>query len=251
MMAFLFMASITDAREAPHSTFAAAMSEGDSAFAVFDNETARRCYQRAFALDSTDCNVLWKLARADVNRGMIVPDDDKPRWFAASEGLARRCVALFPDSSQAHFFLAVSLGQMTGVVGGKRRLELSREVKHEAEVALSLDPRHHGAMHVLGRWNYEVAGLGWFTRAAAKVIYGGVPPGSYEQAKEWFEHAIALCPNMPLNPLWLGETLIKLHDYPGARAEFKTCVNLDDVLWDDPITRAHAQKMLHEIEGKN
>jgi tetratricopeptide (TPR) repeat protein len=234
----------------PDSTFIAAVSEGDSAFAVFDNETARLCYQRAFAIDSTDCNVLWKLARADVHRGMVVPEDDKVRWFTASEALARRCVALYPDSSEAHFFLAVSLGQMTKVVGGKHRLELSKEVKHEAEVTLSLDPKHYGAMHVLGRWNYEVAGLGWFSRAAAKIIYGGVPNGSYEQAKEWFERAIAIRPDMPLNHLWLGETLIKLHDYTGARAEFERCISLDDVLWDDPITRAHAQKMLHEIEGK-
>jgi len=234
----------------PDSTFIAAVSKGDSAFAVFDNETARLCYQRAFAIDSTDCNVLWKLARADVHRGMVVPEDDKVRWFTASEALARRCVALYPDSSEAHFFLAVSLGQMTKVVGGKHRLELSKEVKHEAEVTLSLDPKHYGAMHVLGRWNYEVAGLGWFSRAAAKIIYGGVPNGSYEQAKEWFERAIAIRPDMPLNHLWFGETLIKLHDYTGARAEFETCIGLGDVLWDDPITRAHAQKMLHEIEGK-
>src|SRR5258705_2674158 len=130
LAAFAVMVACVDAPPVPaspatpDSTFTAAVSEGDSAFAVFDNETARLCYQRAFAIDSTDCNVLWKLARADVHRGMVVPEDEKPRWFAASEALARRCVALYPDSSEAHFFLAVSLGQMTKVVGGKHKLEL-------------------------------------------------------------------------------------------------------------------------------
>jgi tetratricopeptide (TPR) repeat protein len=140
---------------------------------------------------------------------------------------------------------------MTKVSGNKQRIELSKELKAEAEKTLAINPRHSGAMHILGRWNYEVAGLSWFARAAAKIIYGGVPPGSYEQAKEWFERAIAIEPGMPLHHLWLGETLIKLHDYTGAREQLETCMHLGDVLWDDPLTKAKAQKALQEIEGKN
>jgi len=106
-------------------------------------------------------------------------------------------------------------------------------------------------MHVIGRWNYEVAGVGWFTKVAAKVVYGGAPPGaSYQQAKEWFKRAIAVRPDIPLNHLWLGETLIKLDDYRGARAELQMCLDLDNVLWDDGLTKAQAQKQLREIENK-
>jgi Tfp pilus assembly protein PilF len=235
---------------APDSTLAAAVAAGDSAFQAFDNETARLHYERAFAIDSTNCEVLWKLARANVHRGMAVPKDDKLPWFTRSEALAARSVALCPDSADAHFFHAVALGQLTKVIGGKRRLELSKEVKREAEATLAIAPRHAGAMHIIGRWNYEIAGLGWFSRAAAKIIYGGVPDGSYEEAKKWFERAIAIEPDMPLHHLWLGETLIKLHDYAGARTQLETCVNLKEVLWDDPLTKKHAQKTLQEIEGK-
>jgi tetratricopeptide (TPR) repeat protein len=234
------------------ATLAVALRDGDAAFASFDNEVARACYERAFAIDSTHCAVLWKLARSNVNHGMTVPDDEKPRWFASSEELARRCVALYPDTSEAHFFLAVAIGQMTKVVGGKRKIELSKEVKHEAEVALALDPSHAGAMHILGRWNYEIAGLGWLSRVAAKLVYGGVPPGAtYQQAKEWFEAANAARPDMPLNRLWLGETLIKLDDYRGAREQLELCLILDDVLWDDSVAKARAQKLLRAIEGKH
>jgi tetratricopeptide (TPR) repeat protein len=251
MAAFVMMPSTLTFPDPREVTFAAALRDGDAAFEVFDNETARLCYQRAFAIDSTDCDVLWKLARANIQRGLVAPDEEKPRWFASSEGLSRRCVALYPDSSEGHFILAVTIGQMTRVVGGKRRIELSKDVKREAEATLSLDPGHPGALHVLGRWNYEVAGLGWLSRVAAKIVYGGVPPGaSYGSAKEWFERAIAVRPDMPLNRLWLGETLIKLQDYHGARAELETCLALDDVLWDDRATKALAQKKLREIEGK-
>jgi tetratricopeptide (TPR) repeat protein len=252
MTAFVVMPSPLTFPNSQEATLAAALREGDTAFRAFDNETARLCYQRAFAIDSTDCDVLWKLARSDVDRGMVAPDDEKPRWFASSEGLARRCVALYPDSSEAHFFLAVAIGQMTKVVGGKRRIELSKDVQREAEVTLAIDPNHAGAMHILGRWNYEVAGIGWLTKVAAKVVYGGAPPGaSYENAKEWFERAIAIRPDMPLNRLWLGETLIKLDDYAGAREQLQMCLALDDVLWDDHLTKAKAAKQLRAIESKD
>jgi tetratricopeptide (TPR) repeat protein len=251
MAAFVVMPTTLTFPNVQETMFAVDVREGDAAFQAFDNETARVCYQRAFAIDSTDCGVLWKLARADIQRGMVAPKDEKPRWFASSEGLARRCVALYPDSSEAHFFLSVAIGQMTKVVGGKRKIELSQDVQREAEATLSLDPSHAGAMHVLGRWNYEVAGIGWFSKVAAKIVYGGVPPGaSYENAREWFERAIAARPDMPINHLWLGETLIKLDDYRGAREELQTCLDLDDVLWDDSLTKAQAQKKLREIEGK-
>jgi tetratricopeptide (TPR) repeat protein len=237
--------------EATDSVFVAAMRQGDDAFAEFKNDSALVFYQRAFAIDSTDCVLLWKLAHANVNHGMSVPDDERRRFFSAGEALARRSVASCPDSTEGHFFLAVAIGQMTKVVGNKQRIELSKEIQREAETALSLDPDHAGAMHVLGRWNYEIASLGWFSKMAAKVVYGGVPPGaSYEEAKAWFERAIAVRPEMPLNHFWLAEALIKLDDYARARQELQACLALDDVLWDDSRTKKKAEKRLRDIEGK-
>ena len=251
MAAFIVVPSTLTLPNSQDATLAAALRDGDTAFQAFDNETARKSYQRAFAIDSTDCDVLWKLARSDINRGMVAPNDEKSRWFVSSEALSRRCVSLYPDSSEAHFFLAVSIGQLTKVVGNKRRIELSADVKREAETTLSLDPQHAGAMHILGRWNYEIASLGWLSKVAAKVVYGGVPPGaSYAQAKQWFERAIEVRPDLPLNHLWLGETLIKLDDYRGAREELQACLDLKDAMWDDPLTKAQATKRLHEIEDK-
>jgi tetratricopeptide (TPR) repeat protein len=250
-MAIAFAPTPAAFAAARQASLITAVREGDAAFEAFNNDDARHAYERAFAIDSTSCDVSWKLARANVHRGMVVPEKEKEDWFVSAAGHARRAVALCPDSADAHFFLAVSVAQITKVIGGKRRIELSKDVKHEAEAALSLDPAHAGAMHVLGRWNYEIAGLGWLSKVAAKVVYGGVPPGaSYEQAKEWFERAIAARPDMPLNHLWLGETLIKLHDYAGARARLEECIARPDVLWDDPRSREQARNSLREIEDK-
>jgi tetratricopeptide (TPR) repeat protein len=233
------------------STFTVAMAAGDSAFHAFDNVGARHHYAMAVVIDSTNFDALWKLSRAYTDCAAAVPKDEGEGLAAESERLARRCVALYPDSAQAHFTLALALGRMANLAGGKRRIELSREVKLEADSTLALNPRHFGAMHILGRWHYGIASLSWFERSIAKVIYGGIPEGaSMEQARRYFEQAIELDPLTPINHLWLGETLIKLKDYPGARAALQRCTELDDVLWDDFRTKEKARERLEEIEGK-
>lgn len=233
------------------STFTAEMTAGDAAYHAFDNQVARGDYARAAAIDSTNYEALWKLARAYTDCAAAAPKDEQGPLTAESERLARRCVALYPDSAQAHFTLALALGRMANLAGGKRRISLSMEIKLQADSTLALNPRHFGAMHILGRWHYGIASLSWFERSFAKIIYGGVPPGaSMEKARSYFEQAIALDPKTPINHYWLGMTLIKLDDYTGARAELERCIALNDVLWDDKITKGKARKQLQDIEGK-
>jgi tetratricopeptide (TPR) repeat protein len=233
------------------STFTAAMAAGDSAFHAFDNQLARKHYERAVAVDSASFDALWKLSRAYTDCAAAASKDERGPLSAASERYARKCVALYPDSAQAHFVLALALGREANMAGGKRRIALSKEIKNEADSTLALNPGHVGAMHILGRWHYGIASLSWLEKSFAKIIYGGVPPGaSMEKARSYFEQAIALDPKTPINHYWLGMTLIKLDDYAGARVQLEQCVALDDVLWDDKVTKGKARKALEDIEGK-
>jgi len=227
------------------------MASGDSLFHAFDNAGALKHYAQAVATDSTNYDVLWKLSRAYTDCAAAAPKDKQPELSSASERYARKCVSLYPDSAQAHFILALSLGRAANLAGGKKRIALSREIEHEAQSTLDLNPKHFGAMHIMGRWHYGISSLSWVEKSFAKIIYGGVPAGaSMEKARSYFEQAIALDPKTPINHYWLGETLIKLKDYAGARAELEKCVALDDVLWDDKRTKEKARKRLQDIEGK-
>ena len=227
------------------------MAAGDSAFYAFDNDAAWKSYARAHAADSTDCTAIWKLARAYVHRAAAAPKEAKLGLLSKAEELTRGCVAMYPDSAEGHFFLAVTLGRTANEVGGKRRIALSREIKQQAEVALALEPRHWGAMHLLGRWNLEVASLNWFERSIAKVIYGGAPTGaSIANARTYFEQAVEVYPASPLNHLWLGEVLIRQKEYARAREELQDCIARKDIFWDDFVAKDRAKKRLEDIEGK-
>ena len=233
------------------SVFTTAVHAGDAAFKAFDNKAAREAYGRAVAVDSSNYEALWKLARAYIDVGQAAKDAEQKQNYFMGEKIARRCGALHPDSAEGHFFLAVAVGRVALMVGGKKKIALSKEVKVEAEKALEINPKHDGAMHAIGRWNYELANLSWFLKAAAKIIYGGVPTGaSNEQAKAWFEKALAISADKPVHHLWLGETLIELEDYTNARKHLEACVALKDFFWDDPKNKAQAQERLDDIKNK-
>ncbi|MCG3118867.1 MAG: hypothetical protein ALAOOOJD_01152 [bacterium] len=225
-----------------------AIRAGDIAYANFDNHAAYGEYSHAVALDSSNYEALWKLARAYIDVGMSLPRNEKPQRYFWAEKTARRCVFLYPDSAEGHFFLAVALGRYALFVGGKRKVQIAREVRIEAERTLHLNPKHYGAMHVLGRWHYELANLNFLERTVAKLIFGGLPPGaSYEKAAAYFEHAIALNPGAPVHRLDYGRTLIKLGRFTAARQQLEKCTALPQVFWDDDQHQREARQLLDKL----
>jgi tetratricopeptide (TPR) repeat protein len=225
--------------------------EGDSAYKNFDNAAALANYRRAVEVDSSNYEALWKLARAHVDVGTSLPKNEQLQYYVFGEKLARRCVALHPDSAEGHFFLAVALGRVALHQGGKRKIQIAKEVKAEAERALQCNPEHDGALHVLGRWNYELADLNFIERAVAKIVFGGLPTGaSYEQAAQYFEQAIAHRPEAPVHHLEYGRTLLKLDRVAETRQQFERCVALPELFWDDARHKRAARKLLDKL-GKS
>ncbi len=229
------------------------LARGDSAYTAADSKTALEFYSRVLEQDPDNYWALWKAARCYIDLGrMESKKDRKKQLFTVADSLARKTVQLYPDSAEAHFILSMAVGRMAEFAGGKKKIALSKEVKAEAEKAIELNPNHDGAYHVLGRWNYEIATLSWILKAAAKVIYGGVPPGaSLEKAAEMFAKAIEIEPNKPVHYLEYGRTLIKLGRYAEAREALQKCLDTPNVYWDDDQTKEEARKLLKKIKGKS
>jgi len=93
--------------------------------------------------------------------------------------------------------------------------------------------------------------LSWFLKAAAKVIYGGVPPGaSIEQAAEMFAKAVEYAPEKPVHRLEYAQVLIKLKQYDKAREELQKVLELDEIYWDDSMNKQKARTLLEKIKNK-
>lgn len=227
------------------------LQAGDRLAAAFDFQEALARYKDAYLADTSNCAALWKIAETHVNLGEESGKTLQKQHYYTAERWARRAVALCPEEPNAHFFLAVSSGLIALFEGGKKKINRSKMIRAEAERTLDLDPRHDGAYHLLGRWHREVANLSWFLKAAAKVIYGGVPPGaSNESAVENFRKAIEIRPEWINHHLQLGMAYMKMKKWQAARACFEKVLALPVADHQDGTHKKTAKKLLAKTNRK-
>jgi tetratricopeptide (TPR) repeat protein len=141
---------------------------------------------------------------------------------------ARRATELEPKEADGWFQLGRALGVLSQLPGGGETVAYARESRAAFERALELDPDHIGALHGLACWHREVADLPGLVRFAARVLYGGLPPASCEEAIRLFQRAIELDPNTIRHHLELGKTYLVMKERPSARREFETVLRLPE-----------------------
>jgi len=157
---------------------------------------------------------------------------------------ARRAVELAPENAVNVLSLAICYGKM-GIYGDTRaKIGYSRLVKIEAERAAALDPNYDWAQHVLGRWHYEVADLGVAKRFFVRLIYGGLPAASFEEAIRRLERAVALAPNRVPHHLELGFAFLAAGRVADARASFARGLALPSTELYDESSKQRAREAL-------
>jgi len=226
------------------------LAQGDAAYAKFDNPTALKFYQLAWQADSSNCTTAWKISRAHVDIGEMASKEIQRSNYYAGERYARKAVALCPNDDMAHLTLAIVVGRVALMEGGKKKVELSKEVKSEAEKTLQLNPNNDIACHVLARWNREVANLSGLLKAFAKILYGGLPPASNAKAVELFQKAITLKPDYCNHYLELGITYQEMDQYEPAKTAFEKALACPDQVFNDDVHKKEARERLEKVIKK-
>ncbi len=220
----------------------------DAAYAALDLAGSRAAAESVLAQGGGGYEARWRLARVLIDLGNR--ETDKPTregLYAAAERNARAAVAARPDDTWGHHYLAVAIGRLALSAGGKKKINMSKEVRDEAQRAVELDPENDRALHVLGRWNREIAGLSPFLKLAAKVVYGGVPSGaSHEKAVEYFERAMAIAPQRISHQLELGVTFLELDQHDRAIRLFESVLALPLSEPNDADYRLQAERNLQK-----
>jgi tetratricopeptide (TPR) repeat protein len=228
----------------------AAVARGDREYdSAQDFEAALATWRAALDADSSSYDLCWRIARATSDRGARAEfDGNKEKAeasFEQSQAAARRATALQPGRPEGHLELAVALGRLALFKGGKAKIRLSKEVEIEAKRALEIDPRLDRAHHVLGRWNRGVAELQFLERAAARVVYGGLPKGAtMDAAVAHFEAAIELRPDYANHHLELGRTYLGLKLRQKARQELEKALACPPHSPFDADYRREAKRLL-------
>ena len=170
-----------------------------------DSRAALRLFEQADAARPNDAFILQKIARQYSDLVVDQPDiEAKKRYARIALDFAQRAVALQPDEAENVLSLAVCHGKLAVYSDAKTKVRYSRLVKEEAERALALNPDYAWAHHVLGRWHYEVAGLGTTSKFFVRLLYGGLPPASFDEGIRRLQRATELEPGELNHWLELG-----------------------------------------------
>ncbi|OGC00967.1 hypothetical protein A2V82_03730 [candidate division KSB1 bacterium RBG_16_48_16] len=226
------------------------IASGDAANKAFDHQSALKFFQKAHQLDPANCEALWKMSRAHVDIGEKADKDLQRQHYYMAEKIARQAVAQCETVADAHLALSIAVGRVALMEGGKKKVELSKEVKTEAEKTLELDASNDLAYHVLGRWHREVATLSGILKAFAKILYGGLPDASLEKAVQYFSKAIEIKPDYINHHLELGITYEDMKEWEQAKQEYEKVAELPGTESDDQDHKATAAERMKDVLKK-
>jgi tetratricopeptide (TPR) repeat protein len=230
---------------------AATIAAGDAALQKLDLEAGIAAYRSALEAAPDSYEALWKLARALTDEATLSRQPGEQKGLCVeAEKLARRASGLVPSGSKGHAYLAVAVGKLALFEGGRRKVDLSKEVKAEAEKALQLDPNEDVALHVLAIWNREMVELGWLLRSFAQLLYGRLPPASLEAALADLSRASELAPDVIPHHVELGITLASAKRWAEARTELERGLALPTAWVTDDYYRALARSNLARVQDK-
>jgi len=224
------------------------LTQGDAFDAQLDTAHALESYLKAEKLGSTDVGTLNRIARQyALSMNDTASVAEQRQLGEKALGYAKRAVASDPNNAKAQLSAAICYGRLVSLVNTRTKVEYSRLIKQHADAALKLDPTDSYAWHVLGVWNYELAQMGGLTRAIVKVVYGGIPAASNEEAVRLFRKAVEIAPERVSHHTELGRALLAQGDPSAARTEFEKALALPAKEKDDPESKRRAQAALETL----
>ncbi|HEY4303049.1 MAG TPA: hypothetical protein VGM82_01175 [Gemmatimonadaceae bacterium] len=219
-------------------------------FAALAATTTSLANAQTATADTTSYTWLITAANDAVDKGEFNPSDDQRKaLYKSAEEYARRAVAANPNDAEGHFQLARAIGRNALTMGSRDRVKYASVVRDEAMTALKLNPKHAGALHVMGEWNAEVMRLNGFTRMIAKNLLGGKVFGeaSWDNAQKYLEEAVATEPNRITHHLDLGAVYADRDMKDKARQQFEWIANAPIVDYNDRNYKEEAARKLKDL----
>ena len=225
------------------------MRAGDELDAKHRNQEAVAIFLKADSLRPNDAEILRRIAK-QYSQQMVSESRSPENKELARKALdyAQRAVKSDAGNANAHLSLAICYGKAAFLESARRRIEMSRLIREEAEAAIRLDPRLDYAWHVLGRWNYELANFNAALRFLAEAIYGKFPDASNERAAECFQKAVAIQPDRVIHHVELGRTYAALGQKQEALTELKKGLSLPSREKDDNESKDRARKAITALQ---
>jgi tetratricopeptide (TPR) repeat protein len=206
---------------------------------------ALKHFEAALAAEPNNYEALYKAADAAVQAGQLATDQEAGRaLYKKAEAYARRAVQVNPNDAEGHFQLARAIGRNAQTMGSRDRVKFGGVVRAEALEALRLDPKHDGALHVMGEWNAEVMRLSGIARFMAKNFLGGrvFDSANWDDAQRYLEEAVQIAPTRLVHRIDLAQVYVDRNNKAKAREQV-------DYILKAPVLEASDTKYKRDAEA--
>jgi tetratricopeptide (TPR) repeat protein len=231
-------------------TVAEHISLGDKAHLAMNAPSALKQYEEAIKADPNSYEALWKATREAVDVGEYNPDDkERDRLYSVAEQYARRAVAANPTDAEGHAELARALGRKALSLGKREQVKYAGDVRSSALDALKIDPKNPIALHVMGKWNYEILRLSGITRFMAKTFLGGkiFDSANWDDAQRYLEESTVVDPGRLVHHLDLARVYAARGNKEKAREQFDAVIKGTQTDYNDKRYQAEAEGEIKDV----
>jgi tetratricopeptide (TPR) repeat protein len=215
---------------------------------AMNENAAFETYKKVIALNPSNYMALWKLSELCSRVGnRQLTAEKKKEFFINGRRYAEAAIKVNPAGADGYYALAVSMGRLALIQGGKDRINAVKDIRSNAETAIRLNPAHGRAWHVMGKWHYEVSGLNFFEKTGVRLIYGGFPPASIEESIQAYEKARQLEPHFALNFLELAKAYNRSGQKQKAIEQLKKLPSIPNKTADDNRIKNEGAQLLRQL----
>ena len=218
----------------------ALIAQADAAYSQRDDvsqaKVAMLSYERAAAQDlSRTAECLWKASRTAWWLGEHGETRaERLSYYQKGIDLAKKVLALNPESVEGHFWLGGNLGSYGEVKGVLKSLSLVKPIRLEMGEVIRRNEHYlnGAAYHVLGAVDYKVPAL-----------MGGSKP----RAKAELEKALSLGPSDPFNHYYMAEFAKTIGDKARLQSELAALRTLQVAPEDAPELKMVLEKAARDL----
>lgn len=172
--------------------------------------------------DSID--IVWRYARSCYKYSNCTTDVNV-RKAVICAGIDACEKLLATSNADLHKWCGILVGVNGDFLPIAEKIKNGYRFKEHVMKALEIRPNDADLHHLLGRFSYEVANLGWIERKIAATLFSEPPSASYEDAIDSFQKAEDFSIEVNLeNRLFLSKCYIALGNYePACQLLEKIC----------------------------
>ena len=225
------------------------LKAGHTYIANAQEEDALTQFLGVLKIDPNNYEATWNASLLYSKIGNRMTNEDQQKsYFNLAKQYAQKALKINANDAESNYVMSVAMGRMALISGPHDKVSAARDIKNYVETALKLDPQLADAWYVLGLWNYDVANLNFFERAAANMLFGGLPDGTVPNAIAAYKKAIQYDPTYILYWKDIAMAYYDNDQKADAIAALKTALSLKIRTADDPQHIKDAQALLKKLQ---